>query len=314
MLSRVAETIYWVGRYLERAENTARIINVNGNLMLDLPRGISLGWEPLIWILGCDAEYLEKNDEVSERRVVNFLISDFDNPGSILSTLANAREGARTIREILPRVAWEELNRLNQYAIDTKQLSHSRQGRQEYLRSIIAGLQQHVGLLAGTMNHDLAYNFLNLGRKLERADMTSRIIHAVTLNPLSEEALELSPFADTIWMSMLESLGAYQMYRQTMQPRISRSQVLIFMFRKKAFPRSLAYSTENISYNLSALPNNARPMKALRQIERVIMEAPTGEMDNDVLHAFVDELQIRLGKLHDTIAKTYFPLASAQAA
>jgi uncharacterized alpha-E superfamily protein len=314
MLSRVAETIYWVGRHLERTENTARIINVNGNLMLDLPRGVSLGWEPLIWILGCDAEYLAKNEEFSERRVVNYLISDLDNPGSILSTLANAREGARTIREILPHVAWEELNRLNQYAIEARQLSHSRQGRQEYLRSIIAGLQQHVGLLAGTMNHDLAYNFLNLGRKLERADMTSRIIHTVTLNPISEEGLELSPFANTIWMSMLESLGAYQMYRQAMQPHISRSQVLLFMFRKKEFPRSMAYSIENMAFNLSALPNNARPLKILRQIERVIMESPASEMADDPLHAFVDELQIRLGKLHDTIAKTYFPLASAQAA
>ena len=110
MLSRVAETIYWVGRYLERAENTARLINVNTNLMLDLPKGIALGWEPLIHMLGCEAAYDERHDEVTERRVVNFLISDESNPGSILSTLSYARENARTIREVLPREAWEELN------------------------------------------------------------------------------------------------------------------------------------------------------------------------------------------------------------
>lgn len=116
--------------------------------------------------------------------------------------------------------------------LDSKHLSSSRKGRQEYLRLITSGLQQHVGLLAGTMNHDLAYNFLNLGRKLERADMTSRIINAVTIKPLPEKAMEWLPFTDTIWMSILESLGGYQMYRQTMQPRISRSLVLTFLFRR----------------------------------------------------------------------------------
>ncbi len=103
MLSRVAETIYWIGRYLERAENTARLINVNTNLMLDLPKGIAPGWEPLIRILGCENDYAERHEEITERRVVNFLISDEHNPGSILSTLGFARENARTIRDILPR-------------------------------------------------------------------------------------------------------------------------------------------------------------------------------------------------------------------
>ena len=153
MLSRVAESIYWIGRYLERTENVARIINVNSNLLLDLPKGVTPGWEPLIWILGCEKEYAEHHEEVTERRVVKFLISDTDYTGSIFSSLGYARENARTIREILPKSAWEELNALHQRTVDNVQQSQARKSRHDYLWNIISGLQQHTGLLAGTMNH-----------------------------------------------------------------------------------------------------------------------------------------------------------------
>ncbi|MDJ0806658.1 MAG: alpha-E domain-containing protein [Gammaproteobacteria bacterium] len=314
MLSRVAENIYWIGRYLERAENTARLINVNSNLMLDLPKGIALGWEPMIRILGCEQAFAEKHDETTERRVVNFLISDEGYPGSILSTLGLARENARTIRDILPREAWEELNAFHQEVVETKQNSYARQGRHNYLIRIIRGMQQLTGLLAGTMNHDTAYHFLNMGRKLERADMTTRIINVKSENPIAEDATDLAPYQDTLWMSMLESLGAYQMYRQSMQVRINRIDVLTFLFRRTEFPRSFTFCIENIAYNLSCLPNNTEPLTIIRHIERVVQEASMAEMDNGVLHAFIDQLQICLGYLHGSITETYFPSLSEEAA
>lgn len=307
MLSRVAETIYWIGRYLERAENTARLINVNTNLMLDLPKGASLGWDPLIHMLGYEKNYAECHDEVTERRVVNFLISDERNPGSILSTLGYARENARTIREILPREAWEELNAFYHHACDTKQDSYSREGRRDYLLKIIAGLQRHIGLMAGTMNHNTAYNFINLGRKLERAEMTTRIVNMKVENPILDQETELQLFQGMLWVSMLESLGAYQMYRQSMQTRINRIGVLTFLFRWKEFPRSLTYCSENITYNLSCLPNNNEAVKILQHFEKMVKETSISEMDNEILHGFVDQLQICLGELHSMIAKTYFP-------
>jgi uncharacterized alpha-E superfamily protein len=310
MLSRVAETIYWIGRYLERAENTARLINVNTNLMLDLPKSIALGWESLVRILGCDSAYAERHDEITERRVVNFLISDESNPGSILSVLGFARENARTIRDILPREAWEELNAFHQQIVDAKQTSYARQGRHNYLSQIIRGIQQHAGLLSGTMNHNTAYHFLNMGKKLERADMTTRIINVKSESPIPVDAPELTPYQDMLWMSMLESLGGYQMYRQSMlQARINRIDVLTFLFRKTEFPRSFTYCTENIAYNLSCLPNNAESLSILRHIDRMVQEVPMAEMDNGVLHRFVDQLQICLGYLHGSIAETYFPPA-----
>jgi uncharacterized alpha-E superfamily protein len=314
MLSRVAESIYWIGRYLERAENTARLINVNSNLILDLPKGITLGWESMTRILGCEEAYAERHDEITERRVVNFLVSDESNPGSILSTLGLARENVRSVRDSLPREAWEEFNAFHQAVIDSKQTSYARQGRHDYLSMIIRGLQQHTGLLAGTMNHDTAYHFLNIGRKLERADMTTRIIDVKAENPIPDDAPELRPYQNMLWMSMLESLSAYQMYRRSMQVRVNRVAVLTFLFRNAEFPRSFSYCTENLSNNLSRLPNNTEPLAVVRYMEKVVQEASMEEMDNDILHAFVDKLQIRLGNLHAAIVETYFPTLSEEAA
>jgi uncharacterized alpha-E superfamily protein len=297
---------------MERAENTARLINVYSNLMLDLPRGFALGWKPLIRILGCADDYYALHEEVTERRVVNFLVSDINNPSSILSSISLARENARTIREILPREGWEELNSLYQHVSETKHASNARNGRHDYLVGIIRKLQEHIGLLAGTMNHDTAYNFLNLGRKLERADMTTRTIDVQSDNPIPEDVQELRPFEDTLLLSMLESLGAYQMYRQSMQTRISRSGVLNFLLKKQNFPRSLTYCSENLAYNLSALPNNAEPLKIIAHIEKVLEKAPVTEMNDEALHNFVDQMQIYLGNLHQSIGDAYFPLVTKE--
>ncbi|MCG7946913.1 MAG: alpha-E domain-containing protein [Candidatus Thiodiazotropha taylori] len=314
MLSRVAETIYWIGRYQERAENTARLITVNTNLMLDLPPKVAPGWDVLINLLGCYEFYLARHPEFTERRVANFLISDESNSSSIISTLCALRENARTIREILPREAWESINGYYQTALERKQSSFSRQGRQTYLEHIIAGSQLMTGLLAGSMNHDTAYNFLNLGRKLERADMTTRIIDVRSENPLPEEAPELTPFEDILWMSMLKSLSAHQMYRQHMQVRINRKDVLQFLFKTPGFPRSISYCTENIRFNLSRLPKNRTPLKVLKKIDTRLTEMLTDKIDNNVLHEFIDDLQIDFGTLHEAISKAYFPPALMSAA
>ena len=116
MLSRVAESLYWMGRYAERAENVARLTNVNANLLLDLPRGIAPGWAPLVAIMGGQADYDARYTDYEERNVVRFLLMDSDNPSSVLSSLAQARENARTVRDIMPREAWELINELHHYA------------------------------------------------------------------------------------------------------------------------------------------------------------------------------------------------------
>lgn len=307
MLSRVAETIYWIGRYQERAENTARLIKVNTNLTLDLPKGIMPDWEPLITILGCDELYQQAHQEVTERRIVNFLITDENNPLSILSSLKYARENARTIREILPRECWESINSMYNEAVENKALSYARKGRHGYLEMIMSSMQKLTGLLAGSMNHDVAYDFLNLGRKLERADMTTRIIDVRAENTIPDDVPELKPFEDMLWMSMLKSLSAYQMYRQSKQARIQRNDVLNFLFSHQSFPRSVAFCVSNMAYYLDDLPNNEGCKKCIKSLQNTLNPSARKDMDNQELHEYIDKLQLQLANLHNQISITYFP-------
>src|SRR6478736_2919861 len=217
MLARVVENMYWLSRYLERAENTARIIGVNTNLLLDLPGGMAPGWLPLVDISGnraeFDVKFHERGARGEERDVVHFLVADKDNPGSICSSLHSARENARTLREILPTEAWELLNEFFTECTRDVASAINKRTRFEFLKRIVVTLQTIAGMFDGTMNRNDAYIFSLLGRNLERADMTSRIVDVRSAQLLPAETPELRPFESVQWMSVLKSLSGYQMYR-----------------------------------------------------------------------------------------------------
>ena len=163
-------------------------------MILDLPKKTNIGWEPLIDITGTRANYEESYDNFEERSVMKYLIQDQDSPVSILNSLKWARENARTIRDVIPREAWEQINGLNLYAKDQLNVALSKRGRFSYLNEIILRSQTIVGLLSGTISRDQGYVFVRLGRNLERADMTSRIIDVRSANLLVDESLEDRPF------------------------------------------------------------------------------------------------------------------------
>ncbi len=305
MLSRVANSVYWAARYIERAENTARIINVNANLVLDTPRGISPGWLPLITITGSEELFEEQGREASERNVVHFLVADRLNPGSILSSLAQARDNARTVREIMPREAWEVINDLHLYAKDNVQSGLSQRNRFDYLRRIIAGAQQITGLLAGTMSHDDAYNFLRMGRNLERADMTARILDVRSASLLSPKA-ELVPFDNIQWMSVLRSLSGYQMYRRHMQARVQRSAVLRFLLQDRDFPRAFGHCLGEVESTLANLPRNEKILVLVRDLQQQVLETEVGALDQSALHDYIDILEVKLADIGQAITATYF--------
>ena len=151
MLSRVAERVYWAGRYVERAENTARLVTVNTNLLLDLPRRTTLGWQPLVEITGSKRQFSRLFRNATEKNVVRFLISDTRNPASLLNCLQFARENARTIRDIIPRDGWEAVNALYWQVKAALPSGIAQKNRHEFLTAIIAGTQRTTGLFAGTM-------------------------------------------------------------------------------------------------------------------------------------------------------------------
>lgn len=314
MLSRVAENIYWMGRYLERAENTARLVNVNSNLLLDLPPTVRPGWAPLIEITGSEALFRQHHPTPDERNVVKFLLGDGTNPGSILSSLGAARENARTVRDYMPREAWEQVNTLTLHAKSNLAAGLGHRRRYDYLRDIINGVQQITGLLAGSMTHDEGYQFLRTGRNLERADMTIRIIDVRSANLLPEASDELTPFRNIQWMSVLKSLSAYQMYRRAMQVRVRRPDVLKFLFKERLFPRAFYHTVCEVESCLRSLPRSDRAIQRVDQIKALVTGSRPEAMSQAELHGFIDALEQQLSELHGAISASYFLVAPAPAA
>ncbi|MGB5677183.1 MAG: alpha-E domain-containing protein [Gammaproteobacteria bacterium] len=308
MLSRVAENTYWMARYIERAENTARLIMVNTNLLLDLPKTGQLGWQPIVEILGIEEDYLEKFEDYEERNVLKYLISAADNRNSIINSLRLARENARTIRDIIPREAWECLNDLYHTARSTAQSGYYRKGRFDYLQKIILSTQTITGLLAGTMLHDMGYDFLKMGRNLERADMTTRIIDVRSADLLPEHEA-MTPFESIQWMSVLKSLTGYQMYRRTIQERVSRPFVLKFLLKEKLFPRSFFHALLEVKRCLKHLKRNEDAIGTLNELGKKVLRADQAILKQGELHSFIDELQMGLAELDTVISKTYFKQA-----
>jgi uncharacterized alpha-E superfamily protein len=313
MLSRVAEHIYWMARYLERAENTARLVNVNGSLILDLPRHARPGWASLIAITGADELFYKNYPSAAEGHVVQFMLADEDNPGSILASVRSARENARTVRDIIPREAWEQINKLYLKARETLASGLSPKWRYEFLRETILCVQQISGILDGAMSHDAGFEFMEIGRNLERADMTTRIIDVRSLSLSHEEEAEvLKPFENILWMSVLRSLTAYQMYRRHMQAAVKREAVLAFLFQDPQFPRSFRFCLDEVRSGLGRLPRSGPVLDALAPLQAQIEAATPESLGQTELMEFIDELQIKLGGIHGAIGATYFGLEKSQ--
>jgi uncharacterized alpha-E superfamily protein len=306
MLSRVASTLYWQARYLERAENTARLINVNSHMLLDLPKSVVLGWEPIVDILSNRELFYSLHDDATEHAVISFMVTDKANPSSIISSISAARENARTIREIIPREAWEQINALYLYAMESQHEVFSRHKRYNYLSKIILGNQTITGMLSGTMTHDDCYEFLCIGSNIERADMTTRIIDVRSASLLPDIEHEQSAFDNIQWMSVLKSLTGYQMYRREVRLRINRADVLKFLLQEEHFPRSLRHALQQIERRLERLPRNHDITKALQGANQQLVSAKPEKLKQDKLHDFIDLMQIELDNLHDSINQTYF--------
>lgn len=308
MLSRVAENIYWLARYLERAEDTARLISVNTHLLLDFPRATNLGWDSLVTITGCEELFDEHYEQRNEASVLNFLCGDRRYAGSIISSLAGARENLRTTRDIMPREIWEEINQLYLDIDRQVQAGISSRNRDAFLKRVIRSCQTVNGLIEGSLSYTQVRTFLFLGRQLERADMTTRIIDVRSANLLPRSPEELTPFENLQWMSVLKSLTGYQMYRQQVRLRVKGPDVLRFLLQDKAFPRAVACSLREMVDVLEALPRHDRVQQVVDDLVKLLIAADVESLaaEPEQLHLFVDELQIGFNQVHGAIAENYF--------
>jgi uncharacterized alpha-E superfamily protein len=307
LLSRVADAVYWTGRYLERAEATARLVKVHTELFLDLPRSASTGWEPLLAVTGARESFVDHYDEPNEEHVVAFLTVDGRNSSSVVASLARARENMRTTRAVFPREVWESLNNLFLECTERSEDAITRRRRLQWIDDVVGDCQRLTGTMAGAMSHDDAYSFLRIGRHLERADMTTRVLDVGARTLITgPRADQVRPYAPITWMSVLKALSAYQMYRRSVQSSVTGSEVVRFLLKDTQFPRSVEHCVTEISQCLLELPRHEAAMKVCAVTEHQIDAARVKRLAFDGLHDYVDELQLRFDELHYAMTDTYF--------
>lgn len=312
MLSRSAERIYWLSRYLERTENTARFVSVYMNLLMDLPKGVEMGWPQLIRINGSEDLFYENHKFASERTVTRFMLVDQKNPSSLFSSLCAARENIRTTRELLPDEAWQQVNEMYLFAKKNLDSVNNRRGRVLFLNEILEGCQRFTGLLSGYMSHNSPYRFIRLGRNLERADMSSRILELATLLLSESRSHEMRQYESLLWMNILQTMNALLMYRQHVRSRIKGDDVLNYLMRDKELPRSVAFCIGEVASAVSALPNHGKLPEKVIELEDYVQSIDTHSTTQLQLRKILDNLQGKLGALHNDVALNWF-LRSDQA-
>ena len=306
MLSSVAQRFYWTGRYLERTENTARLLNVYTQLLLDLPPEAGVSMHHLVQISGSEELFDSKRRWPLETSVVRFMTVDMENSGCILASLAGARENLRTLRDIMPSEGFRCVNEL--YLNADRKLGRAaiRRLRFGVLQEVIERCQQLTGLFAGTMSHGDGYGFLRLGRNLERADMTTRIVDVAGELLLDNVSHELADHQTILWVNVLRSLSGYQAYRQSVRSRIAPIRVLHFLMNDVRFPRALAHCLSEVEHAVAALPNPDRVRSALADMQAMMKGVGIRDLASAALHEHIDHFQVGLADIHTAIDQTWF--------
>jgi uncharacterized alpha-E superfamily protein len=315
LLARMAEAVYWAGRYLERAEGTARIVQVHTDAHVDMPVGEDVGWAPLLAIVGVDSEFAERYSQASqsgegtedvaaaEQDVIEFLLHGEDNPSSIQAAITSARENLRTARPVVPREAWEACNNLWLACSDNLAEADTRAGRVLWLRRVIAGCQRINGILLGTMSRDEAMSFLTIGQNLERADLTTRVldVRSESLRPNRGDSYDV-----VHWMAVLRSLAAYQPYRRAMPARPQGGSTLRFLLQDDRFPRAVSACLTEARAQLKGLARAEDALDACATASLIVASAAVPHLTLGGLSEFLDEVQVALDDIHHQIDETYF--------
>jgi len=306
MLSRLADNLYWFGRYLQRAENTARLVNVNTILSLDLPRRVQLGWEPLIGLVGARATFAELYTAIDEESVVRLLTADERNAGSILSSLHCAREALRTTRDYMPGDVWERVNDLYFHVQDKGERSLGRARRHAFLSEVMDGALGIHGFVALNMSRDVGFHFFGLGVNLEQADMTTRLLDARSTRAIQPRSDGAGSFEAVEWMSVLRSLAAQQTYRRYMRSRVAGAPVARFLLQNCEFPRSVSCCLLGIRTTLPHLPPHPEVERALERTLAMVRAADVDALVEVGLKELMDEIQKGLEALHEAVSAAFF--------
>ena len=310
MLSRVADSLYWINRFVERAENISRFLEVSEAMALDNPSGSAEPWLPLVDASGDRKHFDQRYPLHSPQDVMGFLLLDRNNPNSIVNCIENARENARQIRDVISTEMWEHINDLYWSIQEGEALWQ--EPEHEQLRSIRRGCQLFYGITDVTLSRDQAWLFSRLGRLIERADKTSRILDVKYFLLLPVPSAVGGVLDELQWIALLRTAGAYQMYRQSVRQAITPTSVARFLLLDPIFPRSVRFCLQQINETLerihhSPIPESPDDLECMRgQLVAKWNYVRIESLIDRGLHEAIDQLQTDLNQLHGLIHMSYF--------
>ncbi len=315
MLSRAADSIYWMSRYIERAENTARFVDVVRHLVLDLPGRATNQWASLVQASGDEQAFQQRYGEATEANVIRFLTLDHDNPNSIYSSLWLARENARSVRDAISSEMWEQINRTYLMVKNAEEIKRIDDDPSGFFRHFKKACHLFAGITDLTMTHGEGWHFGRMGRLVERAEKTSRILDVKYYMLLPRVDYIGSPYDSLQWKALLKSISALEMFHKQYH-RVTPVCVAEFLVLNRQFPRAMRYCLIKAEESLHAITGS--PPATFGNLAEQRIGRLRAEMDyTDIreildsgLHEYLDIFQEKLNAFGDAVFQTFFDLAT----
>ncbi len=319
MLSRTADHLFWMSRYTERAENTARMLDVNYQTAL-LPQSEAvalLGWQGLLSISELLPAYTALHGEVNAKDVMNFMVKDESNPSSILSCLRAARENARAVRGTLTTEVWETQNQTWLEVLRMISDDEFERDPGQFLDWVKFRSHLSRGVTLGTMLTDEALYFMRLGTFLERADNTARLLdvkfHALQSDFFGAASEKDQEYDFYHWSAILRSVSGFEIYRKVYRDVIKPERVAELLILRQDMPRSLHASLNEVVSNL-AMVSNDQSGETHRHAGKLCAELQFGSIDEILatgLHAYLSQFLDRVNDLGARISRDFLMPATA---
>jgi uncharacterized alpha-E superfamily protein len=312
MLSRVADSILWMNRYIERAENVARFIDVNLNLMLDLPEELQIAnqWSPLVTTTGDHEIFEKKYGKATQENVIQFLAFDREYGSSITSCVSAARENARSVREVISSEMWEQVNKFYLQITDPGAVQQAADHPHEFFASVKNASHIFAGAAEATMSHNEGWHFGRLGMLMERADKTSRILDVKYFILLPQVEYVGTPYDNLQWSALLKSASALEMYRKRFHT-ITPSNVATFLILDREFPRAINRCVIEAEASLHAITGNPvgqfsnHAERRLGRLRSELAYAQIKEVIDGGLHEYLDDVQVKINDIGNAVYEDF---------
>lgn len=316
MLARDADSMYWMSRYVERAEHVARLLLVNSNLLMDVgelaPTLQQRQWLSVLTVFRMDQSIVKQADTHLGQRVCQYMAFDTANPNSLVSCISRARDNARAVRENISSEMWEAINTLYWSLKSDEAKARFEEAPDEFYRSIMTGSMLFEGLSDQTLAHDQGWHFTLLAKYLERADVTCRVIETKFSILRSADTLLAGAMRNIHWMAVLRSCCSIENFRRQHLGDLDPLRVATFLILEKDFPRSIRYCVHEAYQAIAAIRNEVSPL-AIDHTERVLgrldAQLEYGELSEimaEGLPAYLTGVQEGLAEAALAVQNTYF--------